>query len=448
MRKGEVYTTKIVDFGASGEGVAKVDSVPVFIPQAIKGETVKFKIVHAKKDYAFGEILEIVETAECRVKPKCIHFGRCGGCDLQHIDYAAQKQLKIDSVFNTLKKIAAIDKPIENIYGGQPFYYRNKLSLPFGTKNGKVVLGFYEKKSHQLVPLKDCPLHGEWLRPLIKEVTEWATENGISVYDEKTGKGLLRHLVARYLDTLSVTLVINGDKIPTCDKLYEKLKKVFGSVALYISANRENTNVILGKSAKLIFGTEQKQSLGNFEAVISPLSFLQVNKEVMKLLYDGVAENLKDEKSLLELYSGVGLLTAQILTRISDLNVTCVEIEKSATLDAEKLMADIGAKDRAKIICSDAGEFMKKNFTANFYDSVILDPPRKGCDSEILEAINKSSVKKIVYVSCNPATLARDLKLLTSFEIKSIKLYDLFAQTSHVETVVVLKRKVKGEIIC
>ncbi len=440
MKNGEVYTANIVDFGASGEGVAKVDSVPVFIPQAIKGETVKFKIVHAKKDYAFGEILEIVKTAECRVKPKCIHFGRCGGCDLQHIDYAAQKQLKVDSVFNTLKKIAAIDKPIDNIYGGQPFYYRNKLSLPFGTKNGKVVLGFYEKKSHQIVPLKDCPLHGEWLRPLIKEVTEWATEKGISVYDEKTGKGLLRHLVARKLDTLSATLVINGDKIPACDKLYERLKNVFKDVALYVSVNKEKTNVILGKSAKLLFGTEQKQSLGNFKAVISPLSFLQVNREVMKLLYDGVAKNLKDEKSLLELYSGVGLLTAQILTRLSNINVTSVEIEKSATLDAEKLMDDIKVSNRVKIVCSDAKDFVNDNFNVNDYDSVILDPPRKGCDVEILEAINKSSVKKIVYVSCNPATLARDLKLLTEFEVKSINLYDLFAQTAHVETVVSLEK--------
>lgn len=444
MRKGDVLTVDIIDFGANGEGVAKVDGIPVFIPMAIKGEMVEVKIVHAKKDFAFGEIVKIIKPSENRVKPKCIHFGKCGGCDLQHVDYQAQKQIKLNAVSNTLRKIAGIQTEISAIFSGEPYYYRNKLALPFGMKGDKVVVGFYEKQTHRIVPLKDCPLHGEWLRPLIKEVTEWATVNEISVYNEKSGKGLLRHLVARKLDTLSVTIVVNGNSIPQCKDLYERLKSVFKTVAIYVSINKENTNVILGDNAKLVNGDEVKQSLGGFMAKISPLSFLQVNTAVMQTLYDEVAKRLDGEKSLLELYSGVGLLTAQILTRLKELRITAVEIEKSAVADAKKLMADLGLSDRAEEICADASEFIDKSKSEKGvlcgFDSVILDPPRKGCDGEVLNAINESGVKKIVYVSCNPATLARDLKLLTNYQIVDINLFDLFAQTSHIETLVSLKK--------
>ena len=454
MKKGDILTLDVIDMGINGEGIAKSDGIPVFLPYAVDGEKVKAKIVHCKKDMAFGEVLEIVNSSPHRIKPFCIHFKKCGGCDVQHLEYSYQLEVKKQNVLKTLKKIAGISVDIQNVFHAAEWEYRNKLSLPFGKKGDRVVVGFYGKSSHDVVPLKYCPLHGEWLKSLIKIVCDYANEFKISVYDEKTKKGLLRHLVARMIDSLSVTIVINGKSLPKAEVLYERLKEKFGEVALYISENTKNTNVIMGDTVSLIFGKEQKQSLGAFSAAVSPLeqkqslgafsaavsplSFLQVNLEVMQMLYDKAAEKIEGDK-VLELYSGVGLLTAQIASRLPSAKITAVEIVPSATRGADNLMRDLGFSGRVKNVCADAGKFVEAQKGKLPFDCTLLDPPRKGCDRAVLEAVKNSGIKKNIYISCNPATLARDIKILSdAYTVESVNLFDMFPQTCHVETLAVL----------
>ena len=319
--------------------------------------------------------------------------------------------------------------------------YRNKLALPFAcnSRSKRVSLGFYEKRSHKAVSMKWCPLHGEWAAELIAVLTDWANEFEISVYDENSRKGLLRHAVARMLDALSLTIVINGDKLPHFAELTERLTSTFGKFALYISSNTRADNVIMGDSVRLVSGTEEAQSLGKFKAVVSPKSFLQVNNAVRDALYDGVAKALESfSGDIVELYSGVGLLTAQLALRMPKASIISVEIEKSASCDAEKLMRSLDLFDRVKCVCSDAKLFCKD--IEGKGRALILDPPRRGCDREVLESA--TGFDKIVYISCNPQTLARDLNILSkSFEIGSIQPYDMFPQTSNVETLVALYKK-------
>ncbi len=504
-RVGDEITGVVSDFGSAGEGVVKDGSYPVFVPYAIKGETVSARITYAKKDFAFGELIEVLSPSNDRIKPVCPYFGRCGGCDLQHISRDLQLELKRQSVVNALRKNAGIDIDVAKPVRLNDWAYRNKLSLPFGynPRSKRVSLGFYEKKTHNVVPMKWCPLHGDWAAKLISCVTAWANDNNVSVYNERTQKGLLRHLVARKLDTLCITLVINGSRVPNLNALIEALQKEFSDFTIYISENTKDTNVILGDSVRLVFGKERAQDLGKFSAVVSPLSFLQVNDEVRDAIYDAVCDELKDfDGDIVELYSGIGLLTAQIALRLPDAKITAVEIVPSATQNANALMKKLCLSSRVENVCDDAVHYLttavskdddntvgngqsvkfdnelsddglqeqnilpdeilnsplylgeksridstvKKCPSENnvgFSDkALILDPPRKGCDKEVLAAAMRADFAKIIYISCNPQTLARDVKILSEkYGILSVRPYDMFPQTAHIETLICLKRK-------
>lgn len=470
---GDIIQGIVTDFGSDGEGVIKPDGYPVFVPYAIKGEEIRARITYVKKDCVFGEVTEIVTPSPDRIKPLCPYFGKCGGCDLQHISKALQLEIKRDSVKNALKKIAGIDMEVPLPVRLNDWEYRNKLSLPFAYngRSKRVSLGFYEKRSHKVVPMKWCPLHGDWAGKLIAAVTEWANEYGISVYDETTRKGLLRHIVARFLDTLSVTVVINGEKLPKIAELVQKLQVQFDDFTLYISANTRGNNVIMGDSVRLVYGKEKPQNLGKFSAVISPKSFMQINGKVRDAIYDCVAAELNDfAGDIIELYSGVGLLTAQLALRMPKAHITSVEIEKSSSTDAKTLMQSLGLSDRVDCVCDDAKRYIQsakqsrrgtvlpsesdveldentKNspyFLGGMFaenkQALILDPPRRGCDREVLECA--ANFDKIVYVSCNPQTLARDLKILSAnYDVVSVKPFDMFPQTANVECVAVLVLK-------
>ena len=498
---GDTIQGIVSDFGSDGEGVIKLDGYPVFVPYAIKGEEIRARVTYVKKDCAFGELVKVLSPSPSRVKPRCPYFGKCGGCDLQHADTHLQLEIKRTGVENALKKFAGLDiaersaeqnnsrrfdevqikektaEPnamrlvIQTPVRLNDFEYRNKLSLPFAynSHSGRVSLGFYEKRSHKVVPMKWCPLHGEWAADLITALTEWANEFNISVYDENTHKGLLRHAVARMLDTLSLTIVINGDRLPKSAELIEKLQKYFDDFALYISENTHKNNVIFGDSVRLIYGQEKPQNLGKFEAVVSPKSFLQINDKIRDAIYDEVAEALDGfAGDIVELYSGVGLLTAQLALRMQNANIISVEIEPSASRDAEKLMQTLGLSDRVKCICDDAKHYLdnencdakrgdqksscktqdnsgEKNNLAKSQSSekrraLILDPPRRGCDREVLD--RATGFDKIVYISCNPQTLARDLKILSKeYSVEFVKPFDMFPQTANIEVMAVLSSK-------
>lgn len=491
LSRGDIAEGTVCDIGMNGEGIVKLDAYPVFVPFALKGETIRFRIAYAKKDYAFGDLIEVLSPSNERVKPLCPYFTRCGGCDVQHLSSQAQSEFKLEKLKRALLKIGGISTALNPVIKFDEWGYRNKLSLPFGRvgKDGRAVLGFYEKKSHRVVPIKWCPLHGEWVSELIAAVTEWANENGLSVYDEKTGKGLLRHLVARMITTLSVTLVINGDSLPDAYALYKTLSARFNDVALYVSVNKSDTNVILGEEVRLLYGAELPQRLGIFCAKVSPKSFLQVNDKARDALYDCVCEGLGDfDGDIAELYSGVGLLTAQLALRLPDVRITAVEIVPEAVKDADGLMQALSLENRVKNVCADAHSFIdslaeersssqdnsasdtisdirlydsrfylgafdfpgeeKSPFNENFKKckALILDPPRKGCAPEILQAALRAGFERIIYISCNPATLSRDLKILLSptaetvYEIKTVQPFDFFPQTSHIETLVCLTK--------
>lgn len=524
-RVGDEIHGEVVDFGSSGEGVVKDGAYPIFIPFAIKGEKVSARLSCVKKDYAFADLIDVLSPSKDRIKPRCPYFGRCGGCDLQHIDRDLQQQLKRNTVVQALHKIAGLDMDIPMPVRLNDWEYRNKLSLPFGynPRSKRVTLGFYEKRTHNVVPMKWCPLHGEWAAKLMGIVSEWANEYSISVYDEKSGKGLLRHLVARKLDTLSVVVVINGSRLIRMAELAERLQAEFECVALYVSVNTSATNVIMGDSVQLEYGQEQVQRLGKISAQVSPLSFLQVNDEVRDALYDGVCQAFDGfEGDIVELYSGVGLLTAQLAARLVNASITAVEIVPAATENANELMRSLGFEDRVRNVCADAADYVAKlapvsrkasadngdikeqktqaidlpdeiknspyylgsfddsdadgiakgvadkDLCANIAESnsasisdnddnignknnnikyaharvrgLILDPPRRGCDRAVLEAAIRAQFKRIVYVSCNPQTLARDLKILCEggYTVDSVVPYDMFPQTKNIECLAIL----------
>lgn len=257
---GDVIEGKVADFASEGEGIVKIGSYAVFVPFAIKGETVRARIRFAKKDYAFAELVEVALPSPDRVKPRCTYFGRCGGCDLQHVTTECQLAIKKASVENALKKIGGLDVKADDVVHLNDWEYRNKIALPFAykSKSGRVSLGFYEKKSHTVVPMKWCPLHGEWAATLIQDVSEWANNEKISVYEETTGKGLLRHVVARKLDTLTFTLVVNGSRVPKLEVLARKLEQDFGSVAIFISENTKNTKRHFRRQRKTRVGQRAK----------------------------------------------------------------------------------------------------------------------------------------------------------------------------------------------
>ena len=384
FRTGDEFEGVVCDFGMSGEGIVKDGAYPIFVPFAIVGERVRLRVVHAKKDYAFGELIEVLTPSNERVKPRCRHFGRCGGCDLQHLSHAMQEEVKRVSVERTMKK-AGVDVAVPEVIAGNPWAYRNKLALPFGRmgRHGKIVLGFFEKKSHRVVPLKECPLHGAWASDVV-------------------------------------------------------------AAALYVSPNKAKTNVIMGESVRLVKGREVPQRLGAFSAVVSPASFLQVNDEMRERLYAAACAALDGfDGDIVELYSGVGLLTAELALRLPQAKIAAVEIVPEAVKDAEKLMSSLGLSERVTEVCCDAADYMRSLAGSAAPRALLVDPPRKGCDEAVLSAAAEAEFQCIVYISCNPATLARDLKFLTDrgYALTLLQPFDLFPETMHVETLAVLERQ-------
>lgn len=445
LTAGDTIEGVISDFGMNGEGVLKVGAYPVFVPFAIVGEKVRAKVNYAKKDCAFADLIEVLMPSNSRVKPRCPYFGRCGGCDLQHIEPALQEEIKREQLIRVMRKNAGLDVVPDEVVSGGMWGYRNKLALPFGRmgRQGKVVLGFYEKRSHRVVPMRFCPLHGKWAEELIADVSEWANENDVSVYDERTGKGLLRHLVARELGSLSVTLSVNGESVPRLSNLVKKLDRHFSGYTVWLSPQTEKNNVILGGSVKLVHGKESAAQLGAFRAVVSPLSFLQVNDEIREKLYAAACEAVGDADAVTELYSGVGLLTADIALRLPRAKITSVEIVEDAARDARRLMDRLGLSDRVTVVTADAAEHMRSSFGRERADAVLVDPPRKGCSPEVIDAVVASGCRRLVYISCNPATLSRDIALLMKggFGLVRLTPFDMFPETMNLETLAVLERE-------
>lgn len=441
LKKNQIIELEIIDNGGLGEGIGKYNgNYVVFVPKTIIGEVVEVQIIKVTKSYAIGKLLKIIKYSKFRTEPTCHVYGKCGGCDLQHIEYNHQLDIKTNSVKSTLGRVLGKLEVNPCIASTNIWAYRNKMILPV-RKEG---IGFYANFSHRVIQITNCPLHASWNETLIKCVKEFIETYNISLYDDNSCKGILKHVVARYIDnSLLVTLVINANKLEQIDKFANILSTHFNNYGLYININKENNNVILTENIKYIAGIKLHIAEDfSIKHEVSPLSFLQVNREIQNLAYQQILDNIDNDSIVIDAFSGAGLLTAIMSKKCK--HAYGIEIIKDATINADKLAISNNIENMTNINGDCAIELPKliHSLKGNKVN-IVLDPPRKGCDEKTLEAILTSLPTKIIYLSCNPATLARDLnKLCSKYKIDFIQPYDMFPQTKHVETLVSLSLKI------
>lgn len=461
MNKNDIVTVEITDIGVSGEGIGHVDGYTLFIKDAVIGDVVEAKVMKAKKNYGYARLMKVITPSEYRVEPKCAFARRCGGCQIQEMSYNRQLVFKDQKIRGNLERIGGftkdqIDTVMQPVVGMEhPFGYRNKAQFPFGTdKEGNPITGFYAGRTHDIIANTDCALGVEQNKEILEIILQYMRENKIKSYDEKTGKGLIRHALIRYgfkTKEIMVCLVINGKKLPKAERLIEKLIQIEGMTSITISPNTRRDNVIMGDSYEILWGQGYiTDYIGNVKYQISPLSFYQVNPVQTEKLYGLALEyaDLKGDETVWDLYCGIGTISLFLAQKAKQ--VYGVEIVPQAIDDAKE-NAKINAIDNAEFFVGKAEEVLPEyyaeyerehNGETAHADVIVVDPPRKGCDETLLETIVKMQPEKVVYVSCDSATLARDLKYLCAngYEIKMCRGVDQFPQTVHVETVCLLSK--------
>ena len=464
MNKNDIVTVEITDIGVSGEGIGHVDGYTLFIKDAVIGDVVEAKVMKAKKNYGYARLMKVITPSEYRVEPKCAFARRCGGCQIQEMSYDRQLVFKDQKIRGNLERIGGftkdqIDTVMQPVVGMEhPFGYRNKAQFPFGTdKEGNPITGFYAGRTHDIIASTDCALGVEQNKEILEIILQYMRENKIKSYNEKTGKGLIRHALIRYgfkTKEIMVCLVINGKKLPKAERLIEKLIQIEGMTSITISPNTRRDNVIMGDSYEILWGQGYiTDYIGNVKYQISPLSFYQVNPVQTEKLYGLALEyaDLKGDETVWDLYCGIGTISLFLAQKAKQ--VYGVEIVPQAIDDAKE-NAKINAIDNAEFFVGKSEEVLPEyyaeyerehNGETAHADVIVVDPPRKGCDETLLETIVKMQPEKVVYVSCDSATLARDLKYLCAngYEITVCRGVDQFPQSVHVETVVLLS---KGEV--
>ena len=440
VKKNKQYEVDIIDQGAEGEGIAKIDGFTIFIPQAIKGEKVKILIVKVLKTHAFGKILEIIKKSENRIEIDCNSYPRCGGCNLRHMDYESTLNLKQNKVENLVNKTFGKDNIIKvnkTIGMGNPFNYRNKAQYPFGEdKNGGLIWGVFAQRTHDIIPIKNCKIQDEISEQITYVLYQFFKNKSIKAYNEKNKTGLIRHVVIKVgknTKEIMCIIVINGKEIPYEKEMIEMLVQRFPNIKTIVkNINMKNTNVILGEKNVVLYGEGYIiDTLGEYAFKISPMSFYQINPVQAELLYNIAIEsaNLSKEDILFDLYCGIG--TIGIFAAKYVKKVYGIEIVEQAIEDAKE-NAKINNIQNIEFFAGDVEEILyKKLEEKNVYpDVVIVDPPRRGLDNNTIENLSIVKPKKIVYISCNPATLVRDIKLLSEkYEINEIQPVDLFPFT-------------------
>lgn len=453
MQKNEEFIVDIIDNGFQGEGIAKIDNFTVFIQGAIKGERVKILILKVLSSHAFGKIIEIIKKSDYRVECDCETYKRCGGCNLRHIKYDETLQIKKNMVQNLVNKNLKNKLEVQDILGMEnPYYYRNKAQYPVGKdKEGNPIIGVFANRTHEIIEIKKCLIQDEKTEEIAKYIVDYFAKNNISVYNEKTGKGLVRHIVTKIgkkTNEIMVIIVINGREIPNEGDFVKTIINKFPNVKTIVkNINEKNTNVILGKeNVNLYENGYIEDILGDLRFKISPLSFYQVNPVQAENLYKiGVeAANITNQDIVFDLYCGIGTISLFMAKYAK--KVYGVEIVADAIKDAEE-NARINNIENAEFIIGDVQKVLDDliNVKRIIPNIIMLDPPRKGLDKISIQNILKISPKKVIYISCNPATLIRDLKELEEiYEIKTIKPVDMFPFTSHVECVALLELKKKN----
>ena len=450
MKKNEEYIVEILDNGFQGEGIAKIDGMTVFIPNAIKEEKVKIKILKVTSSIAYGKIMEIIEKSENRSQSDCGTFSKCGGCALRHINYDYTLEMKKISVENTLKKALGREIKISQVLKmDNPYNYRNKLQYPIGINaEEKPVMGVYAERSHNIISTEECKIQDDLSQNIANDIFKFIVENNIKVYDEKNLKGSIRHIVIRRgkkTNEVMVTLVTNTFNIEKENELIDFITSRYSEIKTIVkNINNKNTNVILGRENKILFGEGYIYDyLGDFKFKISPMSFYQVNPVQTEKLYSKAVEYacLTGKETVFDLYCGIGTIGIFASKKVGKLYG--IETVPEAIEDA-KQNAKLNKIENAEFFVGDVEKTLPEFIEERKInpDVVFLDPPRKGCDKTALETILEIEPKRIVYVSCNPATLARDLKILEEkYELKDISICDMFPFTHHVEVVSCLSLK-------
>lgn len=450
LKKNDFIDLEITGYTAQGSGVGRYNDIAVFVPLAAKGDRLRVKILKTAKTYAFGRIDKIIKASEDRIALDCAQFAQCGGCVYRHIAYAAELQAKQQMVQDALERIGGFRGiAVQPIVGAKdPDRYRNKAQLPIGRgPDGTIRMGFFANHSHRIIPCEECLLQPEEFTAAMEAFRQWAQQSGDSVYEEETRKGRLRHLYLRKANAtgeVMACVVVNGNGVHYEPELVNILKeKVPGLKSVIINVNREKTNVVLGKKCRTVWGSDTiTDTLCGLNFHISPMSFYQVNRDQAERLYTIAGEyaGLTGKETLLDLYCGTGTIGLSMAKNAA--KVIGVEIVEQAVEDAKKNARE-NRIDNAEFLCADAAEAasMLKN-RGERPDVVIIDPPRKGCDASLIETIAGMEPQRVVYVSCDPATLARDLKLFfqKGYEPQQVTPVDMFPRTNHVETVVLMSR--------
>lgn len=457
MHKNDIVTVEIKDIGISGEGIGKVDGYTLFIKDAVVGDVVEAKIMKAKKNYGYAKLMNIIHSSDMRVLPRCSVARQCGGCQIQEMDYGSQLGFKYEKVRNNLIRLGDIsvellDRVMEPICGmEQPFRYRNKAQFPIGKdRNGKLTAGFYAGRTHSIIPIPDgdCVLGVEENKKVLQEILDYMEKYGVEPYDEASHSGLVRHVLIRKgfsTNEIMVCLVINGKMLPHKRELVKKLTAVKGMTSISCSVNEEKTNVIMGDQIKTIWGKDYiTDYIGTVKYQISPLSFYQVNPVQTEKLYGITLDyaGLTGEETVWDLYCGIGTISLFLAQKAK--RVYGVEIVPQAIDDARN-NARINHIHNASFYVGKAEEVLPQKYKEEgiYGDVIVVDPPRKGCEEAVLDTMVKMQPRRIVYVSCDSATLARDVKYLRKqgYELEKVRAVDMFPQTVHVETICKLVRK-------
>ncbi|MFF5916370.1 23S rRNA (uracil(1939)-C(5))-methyltransferase RlmD [Staphylococcus pasteuri] len=450
LKKNEIKTGQVLDLTHEGHGVVKIDRYPIFVPNALINETIEYKIIKVKKNFAIGKLLNVIVESDSRVEPPCVYYDKCGGCQLQHMTYQAQLTMKKEQVINLFHRKGSFnDTVIHDTVGMEdPWRYRNKSQIPIGLNNNKKpIMGFYRQRSHDIIDMDSCLIQDEKHQQVMNDVKQLISELNISVYNEKTKKGLLRHLVVRtghYTNQMMIILVTNGKAFKKANQLVEALVKLHPNVtSIKQNINDAHSNVIMGRKSITLYGTDEiEDKLSEITFNISDQSFYQINSHQTEKLYNQALEyaQLTGNEIVLDTYCGIGTIGLYMAGKSK--HVYGVEVVPSAIKDAEE-NATINQLENTTFVCGKAEEVILKWKAEGIRpDVVMVDPPRKGCDETFIKTLLELNPKRIVYISCNPSTQQRDAQLLSQqYDLKEITPVDMFPQTTHIETVALFERK-------
>lgn len=457
MKKNDLVEVKIEDIGMDGEGIGKVDGYTLFVKDAVIGDVIEAKITKAKKNYGYARMIKIKEPSPYRIEAKCPVARQCGGCQIQEMSYDQQLIFKENKIRNNLIRIGKFENPpMEPIIGmKEPFYYRNKAQFPIGTdKDGNIIAGFYAGRTHDIIPNRKCFLGVDINETILDKVIDYMNENKVSSYNETTGKGLVRHVLIRYgfrTKEIMVCIIVNGKSLPNQEALIKSLCELDGMTSITLNVNREKTNVILGREIVELWGKGYIEDyIGDVKYQISPLSFYQVNPAQTEKLYGTALEyaGLTGNETVWDLYCGIGTISLFLAQRAKQ--VYGVEIVPEAIEDAKR-NAKLNGIENAEFYVGKSEEVLPQKLAEENVkaDVIVVDPPRKGCEEALLKAILEMGVPKVVYVSCDSATLARDLRYLCDggYEVERVRGVDMFGNSGHVETVVLLSKLKSADII-